>query len=320
MIKRLRLSLSCTLAMCTSCTTPDTTDPNGFTPSGNDPPPDQATLRGLWVWNGSIPGDKAATEELINFATDHAITTLFLDCSPVGYAQDGAEERYTDFVHDAHEAGLEVHGMSGYPVFTVPCGAGLPQQNTCFDEGWGLYETCAASTVGFDAIMDDSEPYTYDTSSWNNDFETRARWHLEYLEGIGERVGSLPVHHATPFWYDSLGTFSREEGGEEKTLDGWIADVVDVVAIMSYRDDVDAIIEVAAGELENGPVWVGIETTELEHAPQATFFDEGPSAVDAALDGLEAQLDGTDNLHGLMVHSYAGWLALTQAASETPRG
>ena len=310
----LHWALAC-LAMGSACSGPSTSGPGDLPPSGGEPTPDPTIHRGLWVWDATIPGDVGATDALLGFATQHGLDTLFLACDPVGYGQDGAEARYTDFVTQAHSVDIQVFGMSGYGMFTVPCDANLPGQNTCHDEGWAVYEACASSSVGFDGIMDDSEPYSFDSASWTADLQTRARWHLDYLEGIRARIGTLPLHHTIPFWYDDLTPVWEEEGGALQTLDAWIAERVDVVAIMAYRADVDAIIEVASGELENGPVWVGIETVELEHAPQATFFDDGPGAVDAALDGLQSELMDNENLHGLMVHSYAGWSALTRAES-----
>ena len=232
----------------------------------------------------------------------------------MGYGVEGAVERYTDFVTEAHGAGLEVYAMSGYGWFTVPCDAGLSGQPTCWTEGWDLYEACANSDVGFDGVMDDSEPASVAKDHWESHYEDRARWTVQYLQGVRERIAGLPLHHAVPAWYDSRAAFAMTEGGEEKTLDRWIADTVDVTAVMSYRDTADAVIAIATEELSNGPAWVGVEIGDAGEGDHVDFSEEGDLAMQVELAAIESQLAGEPNFHGVMIHSYSAWI--TAARSE----
>ena len=276
-------------------------------PDGDDTGRGGTPSLALWVWDTGIPGDAEATSDLLAFADAHGVTTLFMSCDPVGYGEPGAVERYTDLVEAAHAAGADVLGMSGYSWFTVPCDAGLQGQPTCWDEGWDLYEVCAASGVGFDGIMDDSEPASTPDGSWSTDFEQRAAWHLAYLEGIRERIGDLPLHHAIPAWYDERPALSLDGGATTDTFDAWIAGVVDVVGVMAYRDSAEAILPLVQTELARGPTWVGVETGPSEEGDQTTFADDGADALDAALAAMTAEIGGDPNLEGFMVHHYGSW-------------
>lgn len=292
--------------------TGDTTDTTDTQDTTDTEPP--VPTRGLWVWDTSIPGDATKTTTLLDFSGANGITTLFLACDPVGYGLDGAVPAYTDFVTQAHAAGVEVYGMSGYGWFTVPCDAGLSGQPTCWDEGWAVYETCAASGVGFDGIMDDSEPASVANSHWNEHFEDRARWTVQYLQGIQERIGDLPLHHALPAWYDTLPGFSMSPEGVEKTLDQWIADTVEVAAVMAYRDTAAALIETAVQELATGPVWLGVEICDAGEGDHVDFSAEGAEAMMTEVRLIEAQLIDEPNLHGVMIHDYDHWVAAENAA------
>ena len=287
--------------------TTDTSDTSGTSDTSTALTP---VARSMWVWDTSVAGDVTATEALLAFAEANGVTTLFLSCDPVGYGSEGAEERYHDFVQAAHAADVEVYGMSGYSWFSVPCDAGLAGQPTCWEEGWAVYEACAASNVGFDGIMDDTEPASTPEGSWFTDHARRAAWHLEYLEGIRARIGDLPFHHAIPAWYDEEESVALGDTGALETLDVWIAGVVDVVGVMSYRDTASAILDIAASELEGGPVWIGVETAPSSEGEHITFAEEGASALSAALDEMEAEVGTHPNLRGFMVDAYESWREL----------
>ena len=279
-------------------------------PEDTSPPTDTDTTparRGLWVWDTTLAGDPAGTADLLALAADHALTTLFLACDPVGYGEPGAVDRYTELVDQAHAAGLEVYAMSGYGWFAIPCDAGLPDQPTCYSEGWALFETCASSTVGFDGIMDDSETHSVATEHFEEHYAERGRWLIAYLQGLRERT-DLPIHHTLPAWFDDREAFALEGGGPKQTLDAWIAQTVDVAALMSYRDTAEAVLEITETERAHGPVWLGLELNDASEGDSVDFSDEGPDAMMEVVEALEAQLADDPSLHGVMLHDHAAWL------------
>ena len=281
------------------------------TDSGADTEPADVPIA-LWVWTPSIAGDEDATADLLSFAADQGVSTLFFTCDEVGYGIAGAVERYTTFVDAAHLAGIAVFGMTGYSWFSVPCDAGLSGQDTCWTEGWTVFETCAASGVGFDGFMDDTEPASTPDGSFFTDFQQRAQWHLDYLRGIRERIGDLPLHHATPAWYDDLEPLALDDGATEATLDVWIAGVVDVVGVMAYRDSAEEVLPLAATELSRGPIWIGLETGPSSEGEGITFEDDGAAALEAAMSALADSTRDEPNLRGFMVDSYETWRSLPE--------
>lgn len=285
----------------------DTADTSDTGDTGDTADPGLPPTRGLWVWNSNVTADPDQATELFAFSAERGITTLFLSCDPVGYGVEDSEEIYRNFIRSAHDEGLEVFAMSGYGWFTVPCDAGLEGQTTCFDEGWDLYEACAGADVGFDGIMDDSETYSVATDHWETNTFQRSKWVVKYLEGIRERIGELPLHHTIPAWYDEKTPFPLEEGGDEKTLDAWIADVVDVSAVMSYRDYHPAVLAVADTELGNGPVWLGQEICDAGEGDDVDYSREGEEVMLDEIRSIESSLADNENFVGVMVHSYDCW-------------
>ncbi len=264
----------------------------------------------LWVWDDTIPGDDAATADLLAFSASHAVTTLFMTADPVGYGVDGAADRYASFVALAHANGLLVYAASGAPWFSVPCDAGLVGQDTCWTEGWNLYAACAASNVGFDGIMDDTEPASTPDGSFTTDYVERAGWEIAYLNGIRDRIGGLPLGVAIPSWYDTLAPFSVDASATSATLDVWTAETVDEVGVMAYRDTAAATLEQSATELTNGPIWIGMETGPDSEGADLTFADDGAAAVDAAMTAMNDSVGSDPNFVGFMVDSYQSWSTL----------
>ncbi len=281
----------------------------GADDSGSAVVDDPASL-GLWVWDTQVAGDEAATADLLAFCADRGVDTLFLSCEPVGYGEEGAVERYTALVDAAHAANVQVFAVSGSPWFSVPCDAGLDGQETCWTEGWDVYAACAGSGVGFDGIMDDTEPGSTPDGSWGTDYAQRAAWHVEYLEGVRERIGDLPFHHAVSAFYDELEPLDLDGSGATETLDVWISRVVDVMGVMAYRDSAADVVAAAEGELREGKVWIGVETGASSEGEDVTFADDGAAALDDALDALGAVVGADPNLEGLMVDSYETWRTL----------
>ncbi len=303
------------LLACTS--TPDTDTADAEAPPADTQVPEDTALptdtdpvhrRGLWVWDTTLPGDPTATADLLALAATHALDTLFLACDPVGYDEAGAVDRYTAFVDQAHAADLEVYAMSGYGWFAIPCDAGLPDQPTCHTEGWDLFATCASSTVGFDGVMDDSETHSVATDHFDKHYAERGRWLIDYLQGLRERI-DLPLHHTLPAWFDDREAFALEDGGPEQTLDAWIADTVDVAALMSYRDTAEAVLQITETERTHGPVWLGLELGDAGEGDSVDFSEEGPDAMMQVVETLEAQLTSDPGLHGVMLHDYGAWAA-----------
>ncbi|HJN77554.1 MAG TPA: hypothetical protein QGF58_26770 [Myxococcota bacterium] len=274
---------------------------------GDDSASIETPARALWVWDTSIPGDDTPTTELLDFAAEHHVTTLIVPCDPVGNSKPGSVEAYSSFVGSAHAAGLEVLAMSSHGWFTVACGADLLGQQACWEDGWSVYEACTSSGIGFDGVMDASQPYSIAPNHWENFFPQRGRWTVRYLQGIRTRVGDLPVYHSMPAWYDDLEPFSLNDGTEELTLNAWIAFNVTATGVMSYRDDHEEVLDIASAELQNGSAWLGLEICDSGEGDSVDFHKEGAAAMIQEAEAIEAALAEEPHFLGVMLHSYACW-------------
>ena len=270
------------------------------------PPWRSASRRGLWVWDSTLPADTARSEDLIRFALENGVDTLFLAADPVGHDEPGAVLAYAAVVAKAHRFRIRVLATSGWGWFTVPCDT--VDADACWEDGWAIYEGIASSGVPFDGVMDDSEPYAVMKDAWDSDFETRARDTVHFREGVKDRIGTLPLHHATPAWYHDLAPVSMVAGGETATLDLWLADTVDVRAVMSYRDTAEGILAFGAEELAAATVWLGAELKNTGEGDHVDFSSEGPDVMLDELDALDALVRTDPNYLGSMIHHYDEWL------------
>ena len=272
----------------------------------------------LYVWNSTIPGDERETKRLLRYARRRGFNALALEASPVGYGVQGALDRYDDFVEDAHAAGLEVHALIGYSWFTVPDNAGLPGQPTGQGEGWSLVQGIVGANL-FDGIVDDSQPHTVvfwdDAGVAHNwfweDVPYATQSYLDWLGGVKMYAGDLPVIAATPSWYDvdsRLTSLFLNGNASPRDFASYVADEADVVNVLAYRDEAQGpggIIASAAGEMQYGPVIVGVETADLGPALEGqTFWEEGQRALRRALRKTYRAFRSEEHMGGFSVHYY----------------
>jgi hypothetical protein len=282
-----------------------------------------APLNLLYVWDARIPGDEAATEELLRFADRVRANTLAIEASPVGYGEPGALARYADFTRAARRGGFVVVALSGYPWFTVAPDADLPGQPTSWIEGWDLYGRIAASGL-FDAVLDDSNPadvnYPGAEGALVNRFwaepERAAGDYLEYLAGLERVLGDLPHVQAVPLWFDEDPRLARlvlEGESAPHSLAWYVARRVDAVNVLAYRDQAMSILRSVKGELELGRVLIGVETMDLgPELEQATFFEEGARSLQLELNAVWHSLRHHPHLAGFSVHHYGSYRSLLQ--------
>lgn len=268
----------------------------------------------LFVWSGDIAGDDVETNRLLRFARTRRIDTIAIGAYDVGYDNPNGIANYTDFVNRAHDLGIDVLALGGCGWFTVPCDAGIPGQDTCWDEGWGYYETIALSGVPFDGIFDDSEPYSANNDDWWARVEERSQNFIDYLRGVDERIGALPFYHAIPFWYDENPDLLLTIDGETEphTLNWYVARLVDTPSIMAYRDHAEApdgILDHTAGEIEMHPAVIGVETADVSPA-KITFWDEGYYAMERELEEVYAAYGAHPNFRGFFIHDYDAYQGL----------
>jgi hypothetical protein len=115
-----------------------------------------------------------------------------------------------------------------------------------------------------------------------------------------------------PFWLDNI----RVAFGERKNVSllEVVMGVSDCVALMSYRDTAEAILDISKQEMAiavKGGVRVvlGAETGDTGEGDFVTFFEEGASVMDAELAKVISALGSAEIPAGagIAVHHLGSW-------------
>ncbi|MBN1586600.1 MAG: hypothetical protein JW937_04120 [Candidatus Omnitrophica bacterium] len=278
--------------------------------------------RGLYVWHVweqtegiSYIADPQWRRDLLSFAQEKGITRLLLGSYGVVYGNDKDRQDYREFIAAAHALGIEVYGLQGEHFWSVPQSE-APEGEVYSEQGWEYAEAIVAFGE-FDGILDDTEPYIANNADWESRTELRAQWHLDYLKGVVQRAGSLPVNVTIPFWYDqSSGTWDLKLDGsaEGRPFNEYISDVVDEVNVMAYRDfalGANGSFEHSQGEMAYAPCWVSVEIQDMEalnepYADLQSYWEEGEAYMEGELgvfyDEAQEYSDFKENLRGFSIH------------------
>ena len=276
--------------------------------------------RALYVWDNTIPGDVPATDALIDFCEMRFISSVFIECSPIGYGFAGAFANYHDFITALNAEGIEVYALNGYGWFTVSPTAGIPGQPTGWTEGWDIYENVATSGLGFKGIVDDSAPYgvVYTSNGvtvdrfWD-DTAVAAQDYLDYLRGIDARIGGLEFIATIPFWYDQDPSLQLKLDGSKKarSLNVYVQDIVDTANVLAYRDEAFGslgLLACIAGEIKEGDVLVGVETQDLGPSlTGSTFFEESLVTMENELLSTWLPYRRKKRFEGFSIHNYGAY-------------
>lgn len=256
--------------------------------------------RGLWVWGAEVVAAPQAREALFDFAAAHQVTELYVDVEALVAAEP---DEVAGFLSAAGARCLTAELLFGAPEWALAdhhdVALDLAQQ---------------AVRLGGRALHFDVEPYLL--AEWSTDREAVASQYVDLLEAlvVVAREGGARLGVDTPFWFD---TQPLTRSAQTRPLSEWIAERVDRLVLMDYRDQVDGsdgIVAHAGAELAYASaigreVIVGVETACGE-LPKTTFCEEGAAALEAALAATAAACSSNVGFGGLAVHHYASYQAL----------
>jgi hypothetical protein len=166
------------------------------------------------------------------------------------------------FLTNAHQQGIAVWAVDGDRY------ALLPEVRKDFLNRAKAYAAfnAAQSKEHIDGIQYDIEPYLVngyglDSASWNQAY-------LELLKSVKSET-PLPIEIVLPFW------FEQQKAGNDWFLDQ-VATLIDGLAIMDYRTDLEQIQAFAKPYLEWGidyqkPVQIALETVDLPDNPTQIY-------------------------------------------------
>ena len=259
-----------------------------------------AQRRGLWVWSSDVVGDIAAREALFGFSAEHQVTALYVNVEGLVTAEPAA---VATFASEAAARCLETELLFGAPDWALAANHQV-----------AVDLARRAVDLGGRALHFDVEPHLL--AEWSTDRQTVANEYVDLLEALVPvaRDGGARVTVDLPFWFDAQDV---TRGDRTRPLSEWVAERVDRVALMDYRDEIDGtdgLVAHAATELAYAgsigrEVVVGVETACGE-LPKTTFCEEGAAALEAALAATAAAFSLDPGFAGVAVHHYAAYQAL----------
>ena len=253
---------------------------------------------------------------MLDFCLSHGISHVFMQVhyEKVGEGQYrlADQQAWADLLAEAGAIGVKVEALDGEGsmAFSENHGNALARLQAVLD-----FHLSQPFNARFSGIHYDIEPYG--TTRWKSgDHKAISRELLDILAQMRAATAKadpgLTFANDIPFWYDGNEDYMIEFNGERKYLNEHIQDISDYIGIMSYRTKVEgsnSIIDITLGELAYGvkigrPVFLSIETVELNDTPQITFFGKSEVEVASAIRKLAKELKHYPSFGGIFIHEY----------------
>jgi len=255
----------------------------------SSPPPGELAL---WVWGtAEIIGNPAEQQALVEFARRGRFTLLFLQLPdaparrhpPGDIVLDAA--RWKSFLGLLGRSGLRAHALAGSP------GDALPDQHervVATVQNVVAYNAAAAPGERFAGVHYDIEPYLLPGFRGLRR-ERILTGYLDLVARMAARARAARIEFGVdiPFWYDTPDGLTGElplveYHGVRKPASEHVLDLVDLVAVMTYRTTAygaDSIVGLADGELtyaaaKGKRVFIGLETGDLPDEDLVEFDGE----------------------------------------------
>ncbi|MBD0384223.1 hypothetical protein [Paenibacillus sedimenti] len=278
----------------------------GFTPSSLPSADSLASNKpkATWLWDTSLINTSAGRNDILQFAKSQRIGRIFLQVNPAV-----AQSAYRSFIKKASGYGIQVNALDGAPNWALPENR---HKITDLVHWVKTYNASALVNERFAGIQVDIEPYLL--PEWTADQNAVAvNWQqsLAYFNELVKMDSTLTTAAAVPFWLDSI---QLPDGSG--SLSEAIMAVLDETALMSYRDQAQDVVALAAEEIATGDrlgkkVWISVETNPAPDTPYITFYEEGKAELERQLALIDSMLQGHPSYSGIAVHDYAGWRALS---------
>ena len=260
-----------------------------------------ATTKGVWWWRGEDAANPAVAAKRMNFLAKNGVSEIYFCVDLKKYYKETRS-----FVKAAGEKGMRVALLAGDVSWIRPGNRGFAETLLAYRS----YQRHAAPDEKFYALHLDVEPHQdpklQDARKWQlyADFVLRA---AADVHAAGEKI-----EWDIPFWLDNI-KVAYGESAESPLLDV-LMECSDCVALMSYRDTADAMLDVSKTEIalaktRNVRVVLGAETGETGEGSVVTYFEEGAAKMNAELAKVTAALDAAKVPAGagIAIHHLAGW-------------
>ncbi|CAG7656948.1 hypothetical protein ACFQI7_00185 [Paenibacillus allorhizosphaerae] len=255
--------------------------------------------KATWVWDTSLIATSTGRNQIFQFAKNQQISRIYLQVNP-----DVAKSAYRSMIKTAAGNGIEVYVLDGAPNWALPENRARIASLISWVK---TYNASVATNERFAGIQLDVEPYLL--PEWSSDQSGTAQKWLDALSYFHDETKKAPVlstSAAIPFWLDSVPLSSGVALGEV------LIAKLDEVALMSYRDQGDAVADLVKEELAWGDkygkkVWLSLETNPVSETPYITFYEEGKAEMDRQMARIDELVKVHPSYAGIAVHDYIGW-------------
>lgn len=213
--------------------------------------------KSMYVWSM----DHATASTLGTFCNTYKISEIYLGCYNELYNNQNTLRTYITTLKDTYKI-KKVYYLGGDPSWATTHRANASNRVAKVVN----YNASSSDSAKFDGINFDVEFYLL--SSWTGEPATVWQGYITMLEQCKTITTSanLQFIKTIPFWFDTNPNCSLFT----------VQSIVDVVAVMAYRDTAAGIINVSENEVAGGPAIVITET--LDYSPAyITFFQESYS-------------------------------------------
>lgn len=274
---------------------------------GGQEPPDGGR-RAMWIWDRTVALDAGARSELLAFAEERAIDTVYLSA---GALLQSARPALAEFIVAAHDAGVAVELLFGDPNWSKRQNHanGLARVQSTLD-------FARDAGVRPDGVHLDVEPHVL--AEWKDGGADALS--VEYLEFLGKAAAltgpeGLRLSADIAYWYDAR--WVSIDGGAPQPLSTLALERVDRAVVMAYRDYTgtcggaplpDGVVwnardEVAQASDAGKEVIVAVET-KCGEPDKVSFWEEGLPELEKVLAATECAFAGQPSFAGVAIHQY----------------
>ncbi len=218
---------------------------------------------GVWWWN-----DKLDTDLYLTFAKENGVNEIYYCSSEFG-------EETSAFINSANQLGMKVYWLQGEYEW-------LDDSTSLLNkiEKYRKYQMDYPNTK-FSGIHLDIEPHQ------NPDFKSRREDLIlklvELADLLNKTYEDISFDYDIPFWFDDNISFNNLSRPAYKH----IIDIADRVFVMSYRDSMESIIDIASEELDYAQslgkkLILSVECSSNE-GDKVSFAEEGRSLLQEEL-------------------------------------
>ena len=270
-----------------------------------DAQPNQGTI-GTWWWDSTTLRNEETVEQRLAFLQENKVNEIYLCAGPTNN-----KTVLRSFIQRCNEMGIRVACLSGDASWIEPDHQGFDRWYRWFCD----FQEQSSANQKFYGIHLDVEPYQ--AAQYALDEQACWNQYADFVARVAEQAhrDGITLELDIPFWLDEISVGSEQQ---QESLLLFLAERVDTLCIMSYRDTASAMFDLVTAELQAAschPVKLilGAETLSNE-GDYVSYQEEGKAYMREELTKLYHMMSQKElpSGWGIAIHSVANWIALKE--------